>query len=204
MKVRSKTLNLTLLGLFSAIVILLTVVPWLGYITTGTVSITTVHIPVIIGAIMLGWKGGAALGAVWGISCLIKAWLAPPSPLEQVIFTNPIISVIPRIIVGIVTALVFALCLKLFAKKEAAGQYVGAGIAAVIGSFTNSIIVVGLMTVIYYPAIKETFGLQTDAVGYFIGSVFALNALLEAVAAAVIAVPVCKALFAVQKRLGAH
>ncbi|MBQ9993530.1 MAG: ECF transporter S component [Clostridia bacterium] len=200
MKVKSKTLELTMLGMFSAIVILLTLVPWLGYITTPVVSITTVHIPVIIGAILLGVKGGAILGGVWGVSCMLKAWLAPPSPLEQIIFVNPLVSVIPRILVGIAAALVFQLIVKLM-KKETSGQLVGSGVAAVVSSVVNSVLVVGMMTLLYYPTIKETLGLAANALAYFVGSVFALNALVEALAAAVIAIPVCKALFEVKNRL---
>lgn len=197
---KTRTLKLTLLGMFSAIVILLTIVPWLGYISTPVVSITTIHIPVIIGAILLGVKGGAALGAVWGISCLIKAWIAPPSPLEQVIFVNPIVSVLPRIIVGIVAALIFSLILKLF-KNKSAGEIVGSGVAAVGASITNSVLVVGAMALLYFPQISNALELTSNALGYFIASVFTLNALVEALAAAILAIPISKALFSAQRRL---
>lgn len=187
--------------MFSAIVILLTVVPSLGYITTPVVSITIVHIPVIVGAIMLGVKNGAILGGVWGVSCLLKAWLAPPSPIEQVIFVNPLVSVVPRIIVGIMAALIFSIIYNIL-KKKAAGQLVGAGVAAVLASLVNTVLVVGMMALLYYPQLQAAFSLSGDAIGYFIGSVFALNALVEALAAGVVAIPVCKALFSVRERLG--
>ena len=82
----SKVLKLTQLAILSAIIILMTVVPYLGYISYGWLSITIIHIPVIIGAVVMGPGAGSALGAVWGITCTLKALLAPPSPLDGMIF----------------------------------------------------------------------------------------------------------------------
>ena len=38
--------------------------------------------------------GRSALGAVWGITCTLKALLAPPSPLDGMIFRNPVVSIV--------------------------------------------------------------------------------------------------------------
>ena len=52
-------------GLMAAIVIVLANTP-LGMIQLPIVKATTVHIPVIIGAILLGPTAGAILGGVFG------------------------------------------------------------------------------------------------------------------------------------------
>lgn len=113
-----KTLVLTQLGVLSALITVMTFVPYLGYISYGGLSITLLHIPVIIGAVVLGPKVGSLLGGVWGVTCIIKAILAPPTPLEGIIFRNPIIALIPRIIVGFVAGAVFALITKNGNKKK--------------------------------------------------------------------------------------
>ena len=62
----NKTLMLTQLALLTAIEVILTFTP-LGFIMIPPVSITVLHIPVIVGAILTGKKGGAVLGGVFGI-----------------------------------------------------------------------------------------------------------------------------------------
>jgi uncharacterized membrane protein len=57
----------------------------------------------------MGPKWGTVLGGVWGVTCIIKAVFAPPSPLEGVIFRNPIIALIPRMLVGLIAGALFSL-----------------------------------------------------------------------------------------------
>ena len=64
--VSKKTVSMVQLALFTAIIILLAFVPGLGFIPIGVIKATTIHIPVIIGAILMGPKAGAFLGfVVW-------------------------------------------------------------------------------------------------------------------------------------------
>ena len=70
-----KTKNIRYLvqvSLMAAIVCVVAFVPFLGFIPLGVIKATTVHIPVIIGAILLGPKAGAVLGAVFGLTSVIK------------------------------------------------------------------------------------------------------------------------------------
>lgn len=113
-----KTLVLAQVGVLSALITVMTFIPYLGYISYGGLSITLLHIPVIIGAVVLGPKIGGLLGGVWGVTCIIKAVLAPPTPLEGIIFRNPIIALIPRIIVGFVAGAVFVLISKNDSPKK--------------------------------------------------------------------------------------
>ena len=53
-----KTKSLTYLALFMAIEAVLVMVPFLGFIPIGPLRATTLHIPVIIAAIVLGTKEG--------------------------------------------------------------------------------------------------------------------------------------------------
>ncbi len=130
-KSTQSVLTLTQLGVLSALIILLTFVPNIGYISYGVLSITIIHIPVIIGAIVMGPKSGAILGAVWGISCIVKAVLAPPSPLEGAIFWNPAVSLIPRVLAGFIAGAIFVIASKAD-KVGKTAQIIAAVIAALL------------------------------------------------------------------------
>ena len=73
MNTLSKTRDLVLAAVIAAIIVIMAFVPFLGYIPLGFMNATTVHIPVIIGAIILGPKYGAFLGLTFGLtsSCQI-------------------------------------------------------------------------------------------------------------------------------------
>ena len=49
----------------------------LGYIPLGFMNATTMHIPVILGACLLGPKMGGVLGAVFGVTSVIRATITP-------------------------------------------------------------------------------------------------------------------------------
>ena len=57
----AKTKELVLMAMFTAIIIAMAFVPYFGYIPLGFMNATIIHIPVIIGAIVLGPKKGAFL-----------------------------------------------------------------------------------------------------------------------------------------------
>ena len=63
-------------ALMAAIIIVLANTP-LGMIQLPIIKATTVHIPVIIGAILFGPLAGAILGSVFGICSLISNTMAP-------------------------------------------------------------------------------------------------------------------------------
>lgn len=133
-----RTLIIAQVGILSALITVMTFVPYLGYISYGGLSITLLHIPVIIGAVVLGPKYGGLLGGVWGITCIIKAVLAPPTPLEGIIFRNPIIALIPRILVGIVAGAVYVFISKIDIKKGVPKKT-----GKVLSALVNSLLIMG-------------------------------------------------------------
>ena len=136
-----KTKNLVLLAVFSALIVLMTVVPFTGYISYGAIEITTLHIVVILCAILLGVRSGAIIGGVWGLTCIARAAVfAASSPVFE-IFLNPLVSFVPRVLVGVVAAAVFAL-LK---NKARLGDTAAAVISAICGTLTNTVLVLTAM-----------------------------------------------------------
>jgi uncharacterized membrane protein len=64
------------------------------------ISLTIMHVPVIIGAILTGPIGGTIIGLMFGIASMIQANVAPNGP-GDVPFTDPLISVLPRLFIGV-------------------------------------------------------------------------------------------------------
>ena len=85
-------------AILGAITIVLSITP-LGLIPLGLINATTMHIPVIIAAIVEGPLVGALVGLIFGISSLANA-IIRPNPVSFV-FYNPLISILPRVLIGI-------------------------------------------------------------------------------------------------------
>ncbi len=97
MKLNTK--NLTVLGLMSGVTVLLASTP-LGFIPVGPIAATTMHIPVLIVAVLYGRKMGALMGAIFGLLSLFRAYTQPS--LTSFILMNPMVSVLPRVVFGFV------------------------------------------------------------------------------------------------------
>ncbi|MEG1525507.1 MAG: ECF transporter S component [Clostridia bacterium] len=158
-------------GVLTALIVVMTVVPYTGYIYYGLIEITTLHIVVAIGAVMLGWQYGAYLGLVWGVTCMFRALTNPLwAP-----FVNPLISVIPRICVGAVAGWVAA-----FLRKKKCKPYVTASLSAAVSTITNTVLVLS--------ALKLFSAALTGAplLGTIYATLIGVNGLIELVAAIVI------------------
>ena len=65
MNTSSKTRNMVLTAVIAAIIILMAFVPYVGYINLVVIKATLIHVPVIIGSVILGPKKGAFLGFIF-------------------------------------------------------------------------------------------------------------------------------------------
>lgn len=101
---KERTRKLVIASMLGAVTIVLGLTP-LGFIPLGLLNATTMHIPVIIAAILEGPIVGAAVGLIFGISSMVKAFTMPMP--TSFVFWNPLIAVIPRVLIGIVTYYVY-------------------------------------------------------------------------------------------------
>ena len=115
---RSQTLGMVQVALFAALIIIMAFTPFLGYIPLGFTRATIIHVPVIIGSILLGPKKGAVLGGIFGLTSFINNTMNPT--VTSFVFTpfyslgemqggigSIIICFVPRILVGIIPYFVF-------------------------------------------------------------------------------------------------
>mgnify|MGYP000332097092 CR=1 FL=1 len=83
----SKTNELVLTGLFTAIIIIMAFTP-LGYIPLVVINATIIHIPVILGSLFCGPKKGAFLGFVFGFTSCLKATIVGGTSFILCIFAG--------------------------------------------------------------------------------------------------------------------
>lgn len=186
---RDSTRRLTLTALFSALVVVLTVIPYTGYINYGLIEITTLHIVVIICAVSTDWKCGAIVGGVWGASCMIRALTNPLwAP-----FINPFVSLLPRIAVGLIAGLLFHAL-----SKTKLNRHISAAITAIAATLVNTVLVLS-MYYVFQGLIKDPSGIA-ELFKTIITTVIAVNGTIELVAAAIIVPLVCGAISRMQKK----
>ena len=195
------------MAIFAALIVVLAFTPFIGYIPLGFTRATIIHIPVIMGSLMLGPKRGAALGGVFGLTSFINNTINPT--LTSFVFTpfyslgeysggigSLIICFVPRILIGVVPFYVYRLVKKL--SKNNGVSSVGLIAAGLSGALTNTLLVMNLIFVFFRNdiTVKAVYG--------FILSIIGINGIPEAIVAAVITLVLGKTLMkkGVQERLG--
>lgn len=173
-------------GLLSAITIVLGL-SGLGFIPIQPFKLTIMHLPVIIGSILLGPVAGALVGLIFGLFSIYQNIINPT--VVSFAFYNPLVSVLPRILIGIIPFYVY----KFFSNFN---KTVGVAIAAAIGSLTNTVGVLGMIYIIYLEKYISAKGVTGKA---FIGA-GSLNGLLEAILATIIVSPIVVAINKVNKK----
>ncbi len=181
-----KTKRIALTGMFIAILMIMTGVPNLGIITIGPISLTIMHIPVILSALLLGFNETLIIATIFGFASWFVALTRAATPLD-LLFTNPIVAVLPRFLFG----LFCALFVKLF-KKPSKLQTI---LAATLGTLTHTILV--LTALILASPTLFSYTTITQGVNAWIALISAVmlsNGLLEILAAVVITLPLVTAL----------
>lgn len=193
MNVRFKPRELTLLGLMTALLLVMSCTP-LGYLHLGTTDITLNMIPVAITAAALGPVGGAITGTVFGITSFLQCLgIGGSSPMGVAMLAiNPLFTVItcivPRVLAGLLTGYV---CRWVHKKWNSTVSGFAAGFAA---AFLN--------TLLFMPTLVGLFG-ESDfiqnmmggmSILMFVGLTVAFNGVLEALVSTVATGFLCKAL----------
>lgn len=266
-KSSDRTRNLVAASLLLAIIILFSVTP-LGFIRLGVTALTIIHLPVIIGSILLGPRYGAFLGFAFGVSSVLNATFAPDltsfafSPFYSVgEFSGNgwslVVALVPRILTGIVPFYIYKLMTFLLKKKYtdiifhaliiagfvALSVYKGVELnkdgttsllfdfliyiiilayitgdaiskrfmfrnrntlpfaaAGVMGSLTNTVFVLGFMSLFFGGNVAKVMGTSADLLYKFIFTIIAANGVPEAILAALLTVIICKAAFKMWKK----
>ena len=193
-------------ALMAAIVIVLANTP-LGMIQLPIIKATTVHIPVILGAILLGPGAGAILGAVFGICSLVSNTMAPTLlsfAFSPFLSTTGIpgalkaiwISVGCRILIGVVAGWLWVLFTKIKLN-----QFIALPIVGFVGSMVNTVTVMGSIYFLFAQQYAEAKEVAISAVfGLVMGTVTA-SGIPEAIAAAILVLALGKVLVVVFRKM---
>ncbi|MCI8506013.1 MAG: ECF transporter S component [Lachnospiraceae bacterium] len=195
-----KTRNLVLTAAIAAIIVMMAFVPYVGYINLVVIKATLIHVPVIIGSVVLGPKKGAFLGFIFGFTSLINNTFNPS--LLSFAFSpfysggnlwSLVICFVPRILVGVVPYFVYRGVMKLGNGHKAA-EFAALPLAGVTGALVNTILVMNLIYFCFaaqYAAVKE---IAVELVYDGILAIIVANGVPEAIVAAVLTLALGKVL----------
>lgn len=199
MKNKMQTRRMALLGVFIGFELVLMLTP-LGYIPIGPLKATTLHIPVILIAVACGWKEGAILGAVFGLTSIVMNTITP-TPVSFVFtpfysfgelhgnFYSLLVALLPRILIGVSSGLIMQSM-----RKFKVNETVSVLIASIVGSLCNTILVMGGIYVFFGPAYAAVKEIAYDALMAVIWGTITTNGVIEAILAAVLVTAVYKAI----------
>lgn len=180
-----QTRQLVITGLMAAIAVVLGLTHW-GFVPWfGGVSLTIMHVPVIIAAIIVGPFSGLVVGLIFGIFSMIQAGVAPGGP-SDVWFTNPVLSILPRLFIGPLAWLV--------ARALKKWPALALPLAGALGSLTNTLLVLSVI------------GLMGYLPWVVLGGIAVANGLPEMLISAFLVTAVCTAYWHIPlgKRSGAN
>ena len=177
--------------LMMAVVILLANTP-LGMIQLPVIKATTVHIPVILGAVILGPMAGSILGGTFGICSMISNTMAPTllsfafSPFMSMtgilgMLKAVWISVGCRILIGTAAGWLWILL-----KKVHLTPVIALPVTGFAGAMVNTVLVMGSIYKLFAVEYAQAQNVAVDAVWGLIMATVTASGIPEAVVSAVL------------------
>lgn len=206
MKRKKSIQQLTLAAFFVAVQVIMTVTP-IGYIPVGALSITTMHLPVILAGVLLGAKFGALTGFVFGLTSMLRATFQPS--VSSVFFTpfvtvggvsgnfwSLVIVFVPRILLGVLSAYMYqALCKRM-------NSVLACTVAAAVNTVIHTVLVLGLIAIFFGEQYAAVCGVEVSGLFAVLMGVVATNGVLEAVLAGIVVPALVRALKPSAERMG--
>lgn len=191
---RFNTKQLTLLGLLTGVLLLMAYTP-LGYLNIGPLAITFNVIPVALAAITLGPVGGAAMGAVFGITSFLQCiGIGGTSAMGAALFSiNPFLAFIqrfvPRLLDGFLLGYIFQ-----FVKKIS-NVHVSCLVTGFFSAFLNTLFFMTALVLLFGNTsyMQEMIGGQNIIL--FICSFVGINAVCEMIASTILTGAIGSALY---------
>ena len=197
---------LVLLALFVAIEIFLNVTG-IGLIPLPLIKASTLHIPVIVGAVLMGPLAGGVLGGVFG---LCSIWSNSTAPTALSFAFSPFLATSAagavktiwiafgcRVLIGVVAG-----WLWIILKKLRVNDLVALPVVGVAGALTNTGLVMTSIYLLLSPEFAAAKNIAMEAVMGAVMAIVAANGVPEAIAAAVLVTAIGKALLHATGRMG--
>ena len=191
-------------SLMAAVVVVLANTP-LGMIQLPVIKATTVHIPVILGALLLGPAAGAILGGTFGLCSVISNTLTPTLlsfAFSPFLSSTPIgslkalwISVGCRVLMGAAAG-----WLWLLLQKCKFNPWIALPITGFVSSMSNTFLVMGSIYFLLAPEYAQAKNVALSAVKGLVMGTIAASGIPEAIAATILVTGLGKALLAALRR----
>ncbi len=178
----TKVNEMTVMAMFVAIIVVMALIPYVGFFQYGGIAFTLLHIPVIIGTIYGGLKFGVSLGFAFGLFSMIIAFMRPDP--GNIIFQNPLLAIPPRVIFGLVTWYIFV------GLRRLPDFRIRVALTFLLGTLVHTVVTLSFLILLE--------GFFREFIGEFIRIimvVFPLNGTIEIVAAVLVGTPVIMALW---------
>lgn len=176
-----KNKDITFIGIFAALVIVLQAIAEIVRLLGLPVSLALGLVPVLVAAELKGVKIGALMGLVFGLTSMVLAIIAASSLPIAVVIINPLVSVLPRVLVGVTCGGVYKALTK--EDQSKARKIFNSATATLTGIVTNTVLFLAMFVAFSY---GKTYGDTTVDFKWVVASVIAINTLIELIAFTVI------------------
>lgn len=179
----------------------------IGFIPLPVIKATTMHIPVILGAVLLGPAAGAVLGGVFG---LCSMWVNTVTPGLLSFAFSPFMTAegLPGVLKSLWIALGCRILLGVIAgwlwrllKKAIKLDYVALPITAAVSTICHTLLVMGSIYVLLAQQYAEAKNVAVTAVFGLVMGTVATSGIPEAIAAAILVTIIGKALLHLMNRM---
>lgn len=182
----------------------------IGFIPLPVIKATTMHIPVILGAILLGPNAGAILGGLFGL-CSIWANTTTPNLLSfafsPFMSTEGLVGVAKSLWIGLGCRILFGLIagwLWILVKKLIKKDYIALPVTAAISTVCHTLLVMGSIYLLLAQQYAAAKNVAVSAVfGLVMGTITA-SGIPEAIAAAILVSVIGKSLLHLLSRMKKH
>lgn len=185
-----KTTNMVIFSMLLAIEVVMSFTP-LGFLRIGLLSVTMLHIPVIICAMALGKKYGAALGFVMGFCSFYNATFSPTitsfcfTPFFSMggvegNWTSLLIAFIPRIALGYGAGAIYD-------RLKSKNGRTAAALSGLSGALINTIGVLGGIWIFFKEPYEAVLG---NTIVALLMTTVGVNSIAEAVVGVIAAMAV--------------
>ena len=194
MNKKFNTSQLVLLGLMTAILLLMAYTP-LGYLNIGPLAITFNVIPVAVAAITLGPVGGAIVGSVFGLTSFLQCiGVGGTSAMGAVLFgINPVLAFIQRFVPRMIDGLLLGYIFR--GMRKVSNTPTACFVTGLCSAFLNTALFMSLLVLLF----GNTEYMQTlmggkNVIAFICGFV-GINAVCEMVSSTIITGAVGLALY---------
>lgn len=186
--------NVTILGVLTAIIVVLQIFG--SYFRIGTISLSFVLVPIVIGGILTGVIGGTILGFIFGVITLVMGVVGADQFTFILFSDHPFLTILTCVIKGSAAGFMSGFVYKLLKDKNLTlSTFAASAVAPIVNT---GLFIVGAFCMA--DTLNSNFVAENSNVVYFIFIGCAgINFLIELAINLVLAPSVCKIIKAVKR-----